>query len=67
MTVTTIGSNLVIEVPNNIIDIKDVQAFLNYLRYKTIVSKSQATDEDIKEITDEINESLAKRNQKYLV
>ena len=63
MVITTVGNNMVIELPKDLIDLTVVQAFLDYLRYKSIVSKSQATEEDIQRLTAEINESLAERNK----
>ena len=63
MVITTVGNNMVIELPKDLIDVTVVQAFLDYLRYKSIVSKSQATEEDIQRLTAEINESLAERNK----
>ena len=63
MVITTVGNNMVIELPKDLVDVTVVQAFLDYLRYKSIVSKSQATEEDIQRLTAEINESLAERNK----
>ena len=65
MVITTVGNNMVIELPKDLIDVTVVQAFLDYLRYKSIVSKSQATGEDIQRLTAEINESLAERNKVF--
>jgi hypothetical protein len=66
MVITTVGNNMVIELPKDLIDVTVVQAFLDYLRYKSIVSKSQATEEDIQRLTAEINESLAERNKVFV-
>lgn len=63
MTLQTIGNQLVIQIPTNVVDILDIQDFLNFLKYKSIVSKSQATDENIEEIVNEINNSLYERNK----
>lgn len=65
MVITTVGNNMVIELPKDLVDVTVVQAFLDYLRYKSIVSKSQATEEDIQRLTAEINESLAERNKVF--
>ncbi len=66
MVITTVGNNMVIELPKDLIDVTVVQAFLDFLRYKSIVSKSQATEEDIQRLTAEINESLAERNKVFV-
>ena len=65
MVITTVVNNMVIELPKDLVDVTVVQAFLDYLRYKSIVSKSQATEEDIQRLTAEINESLAERNKVF--
>ena len=39
-------------------DIDDIQDFLDFLRYKVLVSKSKATEEQIQEVVDEINQEL---------
>ncbi|MGB0930945.1 MAG: hypothetical protein ACPGVB_09225 [Chitinophagales bacterium] len=63
MTLQTVGNKLIIQIPTNVVDILDIQDFLNFLKYKSIVSKSQATEKDIEGIVNEINDSLGKRNK----
>ncbi|NJK82465.1 MAG: hypothetical protein HC912_00210 [Saprospiraceae bacterium] len=53
MVITTVGNKMVIELPKDLIDVTVVQAFLDYLRYKSLVSKSQATEEDVQRLTEE--------------
>lgn len=64
MSVENTNNNLVITISRDIVDMKEVQKFINYLRYKALVSKSQATEEDIEQLTDEINEGIAARRKK---
>lgn len=64
MSVENTNNNLVITISRDIVDMKEVQKFINYLRYKALVSKSQATEEDIERLTDEINEGIAARRKK---
>ena len=45
-------------------DISEIQRFIDLIRYKTIISKSQATEEQIEEVTNEINENLAQFNKR---
>lgn len=59
-------SDVVITISREIIDADEVQKLINYLRYRTLVSKSKATDEDIDQIVNEINESLSLRNRSKL-
>lgn len=64
MSVENNTNNLVITISKDIVDMKEVQKFINYLRYKALVSKSQATEEDVEQLTAEINEGMADRRQK---
>ena len=50
-------NELVITIPLGVVDILEVQIFLDYLNYKLLVAKSQATDQDIEAISAEINAS----------
>ena len=49
------------------INIEEVQRFLNYLRYKEIVAKSKATQEDVDNLAREVNKSWWEKNkQRFL-
>lgn len=63
MRITNKTNELVISIPKGILDINDIQDFLDFLRYKILVSKSKATDEQIQELVDEINQELGKLNK----
>lgn len=63
MKIDSTDNDLIITISREIIDIAEVQKFIDFLRYKILVSKSQATDEDIDQLVNEINESLAIRNR----
>ena len=67
MKVTQNQSELVITIPKGIVSLLDIQSFLDFIRYKTIVAKSQATDSDIENLSQEINTELAKNNKLKLV
>lgn len=62
MTIASKGDDLIITIPRDLMDIVEIQEFIDFLRYRTIVSKSQAKKEEIQEITDQISEDLGKRN-----
>ena len=64
--VDSTDNDLVITISREIIDVEEVQKLINYLRYRALVSKSEATDEDIDQIVNEINEGLALRNRSKL-
>ena len=63
MKITNKENELTISIPKGILDINDVQDFIDFLRYKIIVSKSEATEEQIQELTDEINSELSELNK----
>jgi len=67
MKIQNINNELTITIPNGIVDIVEIQHFLDYLRYKSIVNKSQATEEDIEQIAEEINESWWVKNKTTFV
>lgn len=56
-------NELVISIPKGILDINDIQDFLDFLRYKILVSKSKATEKQVQELVDEINLELSKLNK----
>jgi hypothetical protein len=64
MKVDSTEKDLIISIPRDIIDVAEVQWFIDFIRYRVLVSKSQATDEDIDKLVDEINSSLAERKEK---
>jgi len=63
MRITNNPNELVISIPKGVLDINDIQDFLDFLRYKILVSKSEATEEQIQELVDEINQELGNLNQ----
>jgi len=54
--------SLVITIPKGIISQNEIQDFLDYVRYRELVSQSKATEEEIESLSEEINEGIAKRN-----
>jgi len=53
MTIQKINNNTVISIPSNI-EIKYLQEFVNYINYKSLISKSEATDEEILKLSEEV-------------
>ena len=64
MKITNTKDELLISIPKGLMDISEIQRFIDLIRYKTIISKSQATEEQIEEVTNEINENLAEFNKR---
>jgi len=56
------AENMVVTIPKGIIPPNEIQDFLDYLRYRELVSQSKATETEIEELCEEINDGIAKRN-----
>jgi len=56
-------NELTITIPKGVLDLSDIQEFIDLLRYKMLVSKSKASSNEIQEISDEINTNLSKKNE----
>lgn len=63
MQVSVQSNELIIRIPLGVVDVGMVQDFLDYLRFKSIASKSEASEEDINAIADEINQSWLEKNR----
>lgn len=50
-------------IPDNIVDIDEIQSFIDYIRIKEISSKSKGTDSDVNNLSDEINQSWWEKNK----
>jgi hypothetical protein len=50
-------------IPDNIIDIDEIQNFIDYVRFKEISIKSKASESDASDLADEINNSWWKKNK----
>lgn len=66
MKITNNANELIISIPKGILDISDIQDFIDLLRYKILVSKSKASPDQIQEIADEINIELNQLNEENL-
>ncbi len=64
MKIINTKDELLISIPKGLMEISEIQRFIDLIRYKTIISKSQATEAQIEEVTNEINESLAQFNKR---
>ena len=66
MKVTNNPNELLISIPKGLIDMEDIQDFIDFLQYKILVSKSEASKEDIEKLTEEISHSLKEANKSFL-
>ncbi|MEY3239088.1 MAG: hypothetical protein RIR11_526 [Bacteroidota bacterium] len=62
MTIERTADAIIVRLPTNI-NIEEIQRFLNYLRYKEIIAKSKATQEDVDQLAREINKSWWENNK----
>jgi len=66
MTIERTAENIVVTLPASF-DIKEIQRFLDYLRFKEIVAKSKATQKEIDELARVVNKSWWEKNRnRYL-
>ena len=63
MKITNNPNELLISIPKGLIDMRDVQDFIDFIRYKMIVAKSEASEEEIESLSQEINQELEKANK----
>ena len=63
MKIINSADELTISIPKGVLDLCDIQDFIDLLRYKMLVSKSEASTNQIEEISNEINAELSKKNK----
>jgi len=50
-------------IPDNIVDIDEIQNFIDYIRFKEISMKSNASESNASDLADEINKSWWDKNK----
>ncbi|MEM6299687.1 MAG: hypothetical protein AAF740_13440 [Bacteroidota bacterium] len=65
LKVTSTGTEILITLPKGILSVSDVQYFLDLMRYKELVNKSQASDEEVNEVISDIKSSIGKRTRQF--
>ena len=63
MKVVRENNEIKISLPDDIMDLSEVQNVLDYFRFKEIVSKSKASQEDADSLSKEINQSWWEKNK----
>jgi hypothetical protein len=63
MKVIRENNEIKISLPDNLIDINEVQNLLDYFRYREISSKSKGTQKDADDLANEINKSWWDKNK----
>jgi hypothetical protein len=64
MKVIRENNEIKISLPDNLIDINEVQNLLDYFRYREISSKSKGTQKDADALANEINKSWWDKNKR---
>ena len=50
-------------IPDNIVDLSEIQSFIDYIKFKELVSNSTATQSDADELANDINKSWWNKNK----
>ena len=61
MVIERVKDEIIIKIPNSL-DIDMIQQFIDYINFKSIQSKSEATEKDIEDLSKEINKSWIDKN-----
>jgi hypothetical protein len=52
------NNDVVLTFPKNVMDISEIQNLIDYVKYREIISKSNASQSDADNLANEINESF---------
>ncbi len=63
MNIVRENNEIKFSIPDDIIEIIEIQSFIDYVRFREITSKSKATQEDADMLSDEINQSWWGKNK----
>jgi len=57
------NNQIKISIPDDLIDISEVQDFLDYIKFREIQEKSKAGQQDAAKLSEEINQSWWEKNK----
>ena len=63
MKITRQNNELTISIPDNIMSLREIQEIIDYIKFRSITSKSKASQKDIDNLSDEIDESWWNKNK----
>jgi hypothetical protein len=66
MIIERANGETIIKIPNNV-KLEYLQQFLDYLSVKSILSKSQATDQEIENLSEEVKREWWKKNKSRFI
>jgi len=67
MKIEYLEEEIKITIPKDFIGMEEIQRLFDYYKFKEIVSKSKATEDDVNEISNEINKSWWDKNKHRFV
>lgn len=67
MKITRQNNELTISIPDNIMSLGEIQELIDYIKFRSITSKSKATQKDIDNLSEEIDESWWNKNKSRFV
>lgn len=63
MRVENENSEIKITIPSNIIELSEIQRFIDYIKFKEINNQSKATQEQADKLAEELNQSWWEKNK----
>ncbi|MEM1321963.1 MAG: hypothetical protein AAGG75_17005, partial [Bacteroidota bacterium] len=60
------GGEIIIRIPDNV-DIQSLQRLIDYLKYNDVSSKSNATQDDVDQLSSQVNKNWWKENKGRLL
>lgn len=63
MKVTRQNKELIISIPDNVLSLTEIQDLIDYFKFRSITSKSKASQKDVDKLSDEIDESWWTKNK----
>lgn len=66
MKIKNTEDEIIITIPFGVLDQKDVQNILDFIRYRALLSESRANDSEINAVVEEINVDMRITNKSHL-
>lgn len=66
MKIKNTEDEIIITIPIGVLDQKDVQNILDFIRYRALLSESRANDSEINAVVEEINVDMRITNKSHL-
>jgi hypothetical protein len=63
MNIVRENNEIKFSIPDDILEINEIQSFIDYIKFREITSKSKATQVDVDMLAEEINQSWWDKNK----